>query len=495
MDRKPYRPSRALVISSLAALLLTVPACHSGAGNHSGVIEATMRRSPAIDPSDGPALFERHCAGCHGKTGQADTKIAAGLFPAPRAFTEGLFKLASTRNGVPTEEDLVRTLQRGMPGSTMMSFDWLPEASLQALALEVISLCGEEREPPAAPVDMPTPVAMTDDALAHGQDLFIRNCAACHGADGRGTKPPSNWAGVRELQWARDFTSGYMRGAPTHQELVYRIRAGMPGAHMPPTDLNDEDTALLVGYVQSLIPSGSDGEHRQWRHRLRASRVLTLPKGPLDGSWNQIRSTRLPTAPLWWREDAVSAATIRAAHDGENIVFQLSWTDPTRDDRALSDSPAGDGAALQFSADPSAPWLAMGGDEPVDIWHWHTFRPEDTAGALDLLEESVHVGIDLVPGLPGLTQPLRTGESVAVAGPEQMAQQRGLGMPVAVEPIWRDGRWTVTFTRQLQPRRPREVPLRAGSSVLVALAIWNGTVDKTPKSKSVTSWHWLEIEP
>ncbi|MFN9332810.1 MAG: c-type cytochrome, partial [Planctomycetota bacterium] len=88
----------------------------------------------------GAALFDRHCAVCHCRMGDADTSVAAMLLPRPAAFRDGLFKLVSTDNGVPSEDDLVRMLRRGMPGSTMFAFDWLPEADLRGLARHVLHL-------------------------------------------------------------------------------------------------------------------------------------------------------------------------------------------------------------------------------------------------------------------------------------------------------------------------------------------------------------------
>src|SRR5262245_53002898 len=102
---------------------------------------AAAKERPAPDPLvRGAEVYARQCAVCHGTAGAGDGPAAYLLAPAPRDFTSGRFRLVSTQNGVPTDEDLVATLKRGMPGSAMPPFDWMPEPDLRALAATVREL-------------------------------------------------------------------------------------------------------------------------------------------------------------------------------------------------------------------------------------------------------------------------------------------------------------------------------------------------------------------
>ncbi len=478
--------------------------------------------SSAAPATGGAALYARHCGACHGEDGGADTPAAALLRPAPRPFREGVFQLASTHNGVPTEDDLVRTLRRGLPGSAMPGYGWLPEQDLHSLARHVRELArtgmertiaesarltgvrlepeqarrqAEERLRPGVPIALPPAVTMDDKMLAAGQRLYVRHCAACHGADGKGRGPAAGWAGAADHPWARDFTAGYLRAAPTAAELTWRIRGGMPAAHMPPTDLTDAEAALLVGFVQSLIPDGADLHHAQWRRHVTAVHVEQLPTTADDPGWETIEAVRLPVAPLWWRRDAVHEVWLRAAHDGSELRLQLRWRDATRDDRLGQGLFQGDGAAVQWTAATDAPFFAMGGHETVEIWRWKAWHRAEVAGVLDLLDNPLHQGLDAPPPLPGVTQPQRTGESVAVAGAEGMSRERGQGRAIAAMPLWRDGEWSLVLGRKLAAATEREVPLTWGQPVLFGLAVWNGSVDPNAASKSVATWHELSIEP
>ena len=79
-------------------------------------------------------LFRRHCAGCHGISGDGAGPAAAVLDPYPRDFRNGVFKYTSTAGGAkPLREDLLRTLQQGIPGTAMPSFRKLPGEQLDTL--------------------------------------------------------------------------------------------------------------------------------------------------------------------------------------------------------------------------------------------------------------------------------------------------------------------------------------------------------------------------
>src|SRR5688572_515008 len=76
----------------------------------------------------GRLVYDQHCAACHGVNGDGNGPASVWLFPKPRNFNSGLFKIQSTPPGSPpTDEDLFQTVTRGMPGSSMPSFTYLSE--------------------------------------------------------------------------------------------------------------------------------------------------------------------------------------------------------------------------------------------------------------------------------------------------------------------------------------------------------------------------------
>jgi len=91
-------------------------------------------------------LFRQHCVTCHGITGDGVGPMAALLNPYPRDFRNGVFKFTSTHSGAkPLQEDLRRTLRRGIPGTAMPSFETLPKEEIESLLgyVKYLSLRGE----------------------------------------------------------------------------------------------------------------------------------------------------------------------------------------------------------------------------------------------------------------------------------------------------------------------------------------------------------------
>lgn len=95
-------------------------------------------------------LYREHCVVCHGLNGGGSGPAAAMQNPYPRDFRMGIFKFKSTPRGQrPTADDLLGTLLRGEPGTSMPSFAPLPEGDLRAVVqyVQFLSIRGEfERE-------------------------------------------------------------------------------------------------------------------------------------------------------------------------------------------------------------------------------------------------------------------------------------------------------------------------------------------------------------
>jgi mono/diheme cytochrome c family protein len=95
---------------------------------------------PPIDPKTvmtpnpelmarGKALYGQTCAPCHGTGGKGDGPAGKGLTPAPRNFTAK----AGWKNGTRLE-DVYRTLDEGIEGSSMASYSDLSKKDRMALA-------------------------------------------------------------------------------------------------------------------------------------------------------------------------------------------------------------------------------------------------------------------------------------------------------------------------------------------------------------------------
>ncbi|MCH8923163.1 MAG: c-type cytochrome [Planctomycetes bacterium] len=91
-------------------------------------------------------LYRRHCAHCHGTTGDGLGPTALLLNPYPRDYRQGKFKFKSTeRAAKPTDDDLERVLRQGVQGTAMPMFGLLPDAQIKALVeyVKYLSMRGQ----------------------------------------------------------------------------------------------------------------------------------------------------------------------------------------------------------------------------------------------------------------------------------------------------------------------------------------------------------------
>ena len=109
--------------------------------DYQGLISLDKLQRAAGPVGEGVGLYRKHCASCHGDTGNGRGVNAVVSNPYPRDYRLGIFKFKSTRRGAkPTRGDIARTIRHGIPGTTMKKIEELSEDDIDALTDYVIYL-------------------------------------------------------------------------------------------------------------------------------------------------------------------------------------------------------------------------------------------------------------------------------------------------------------------------------------------------------------------
>ncbi|HSF16146.1 MAG TPA: c-type cytochrome [Vicinamibacteria bacterium] len=188
----------------------------------------------------GKEVYERVCLECHGKEGRGDGKTARERKFQARDFAHGSFKCRCTPNGeLPRDEDLLRTVTNGIPGTPMRKFETtLSLEERRAVVAYIKSLTprfANEQAPACTPV--PEPLSATPELIHEGTQVYrVMRCWTCHGVDGGGQGPAAR--GLKD-DWGNrirvyDFTRASRFKCGGSEADIYRLlHTGMNGSPMP----------------------------------------------------------------------------------------------------------------------------------------------------------------------------------------------------------------------------------------------------------------------
>lgn len=481
----------------------------------------------------GKKVYEQRCSPCHGLDGAGEGTAAYLLFPKPRDFVMARYRLVSTWERVPTDQDLYYVISRGIPGSAMPSWAHLDEETRWALvhyvktfAQKPLQASTQESEDSKGVIKIPPEPPYDEQAQARAQDMFAQACAPCHGITGKGDGVQEQFDEKGYPTRPRDLTQGIFKGAPDKASIYRRIIAGLPGSPMPMSNWAYGDDAWHLTHFVLLLSSAEQRERAEMKkYRILAHRADEIPEHPDAGVWQDAEGMNLHMMPLWWRDDRPEILNVRALHDGEQLAVRLQWADETDDHTAIRVQDFRDAAAVEFALTDDPPFFGMGErGRFVNIWMWKSERQADMEPAFqDIDKVYPNIGIDSYPNLTfsAVEQPTRNaltlesdpdfvtgwGAGNIVSNPTRISPtedltSEGFGalkahpisdQKVEAKGVYDVGTYRVVMRRSFKGTGANSVNLSPGQKIAVAFAVWNGSAGDRDGKKSVTIWQELVI--
>jgi mono/diheme cytochrome c family protein len=209
---------------------------------------------------DGQTVFQLHCVGCHGDKGDGKGAVAEDFVVKPRDFTLGMFKFSSTsRNALPTDEDLKTTISNGLPTSAMPNYRLLDDASKNAVITYIKTFSprwtaeqAQQKWQQANPPDF----VGTPASVGQGEKLFATRCLMCHGTKMAQPDVVFNlqWQGAEacsDIIRPAVFSHGIIKRGQKVEDIRMSITAGVNGTPMLAWGeiLNEKERWDLTSYI------------------------------------------------------------------------------------------------------------------------------------------------------------------------------------------------------------------------------------------------------
>ncbi len=252
------------VIFLFAGMLLGRPRLSEGSATS---LTPAMVETTNGSRLSGYPLYVSQCARCHGLDGRGDGPGANSptFSTIPRDLVAARYHFVSTENGVASDDDLYRTIHKGLANTGMPAFSELTDGQIVSL-IDVLNGFRVGGSKPGRTIHVGTPLPATEQSLARGRELYLEVCVSCHGNEGRGDGTVLSFDYLEQVVEPADLAAGDIKAGDDAEQVYLRIAAGIPGGYAG-TDvmldfgnLPEADRWALVHYLKAVImPQTGEG--------------------------------------------------------------------------------------------------------------------------------------------------------------------------------------------------------------------------------------------
>jgi mono/diheme cytochrome c family protein len=321
----------------------------------------------------GKRVYFTKCVWCHGVDGGGDGPGADRLWPRPRNFNQGTFKIRHTASGelplfdakkpTPGQNDLFETVTHGLPGSAMPSWEGIltEEQRLQVLSFVTTQLVKDRKFTDTKSESQTVlqlaelkPIAAAEESLKKGAELIVeKKCVECHGMEGRGDGNAFNlkddWGfSIQPANWHKCWNFRGSRQDPYNVTNIFRtFSTGVNGTPMPSFADNTtvEERWHIANFVNSLCEREADGKPLQIDPMADKPKInFVLPAGVVAG---EISAD--PENEMWTKRarrfvamggqithkprnfvNRIDDIWVKALYNDQHVVFLFQWDDRTK---------------------------------------------------------------------------------------------------------------------------------------------------------------------
>jgi cbb3-type cytochrome c oxidase subunit III len=473
----------------------------------------------------GKQLYLKYCSQCHGEKGDGEGYAAPHLLPKPRNFTTGKFKIRTTPSGaLPTHQDLVNVIRRGMPYTSMPAWPNFSDEEVSQLAYFITTFSPDfsNAENVTKSIPLPDAPGATKESIEQGKKLYEdAGCIKCHGTRGRGdgSSAPTLTDDLGHPIRAADLTQGWtLRGGSSREDIFRTMSTGFNGTPMPSffEALTPEQRWAITDYIASL----SGGSGPGYANLVVAKFVqdpIDLSKGA--ASFAAAPPARFPIIgqimePTREFHPPATSVIVQAIYDANSVALLVRWHDMSAQKTGTNgpslpvpreeeeDRPAGaEGGPFgdqELAPAPSA--------QPKDV-----FAEPEAAPAGQTSEFSDAVSVQVPSQAPtGARKPyfifgdsqnsvdlwffdlarpdplLFAGRGSADVTPKNTGDLTGTAS-------YDQGEWSVIFKRPLRSASGAE--FSPGEFMPVAFSVWDGFSRERGNRRGLTLWYSLYVEP
>jgi len=487
----------------------------------------------------GKALYLKNCSQCHGEKGDGQGYATPHLYPQPRNFTLGKFKVRTTPNGaLPTHQDLVNIIRRGMPYTSMPAWPTLTDQEVSDLAYFVTTFSPDfsSKESVPQPIQLPSAPSTTSASIELGKKLYVDNgCVKCHGPLGRADGPsaPTLTDELNRPIHPADLSQSWtFRGGSSREDIFRTMSTGFNGTPMPSfaDALTPEQRWAITDFIVSL--SGTDGPAYT---NLVVAKYVPDPIDLKNGtaSFESAAVARFAiigqiTEPGRDFHPPTTGVTVRAIYDAESIALLVRWHDtsaektgknepslpvPLEEEEQAPGGPPGASGTGASSANPFGDAAvappAAGQAQPPGGAPQDPFAEAPAAGQPSEFSDAVSIQIPSA-ALTGARKPYFifgdaqnsvdlwffdlarpdplqfTGRGSADIAPNDAGDVTGVAS-------YDQGEWSVIFKRPLRPTSG--ATFTPGEFMPIAFSVWDGLSRERGNRRGLTVWESVYVEP